>query len=364
MKGPTEAERIGKLRHRPTLLAGTLVLCWATIAAASGTQFSGTPDPGRTEGGTRLVLQVHVNDAIYATVDQALERFRDELRVKNIAAEVQKRAEGNTPYLVITGIPPERASDVQALVMSKFREWNLASLAGKPNAHAMSLRKPLLATIRDQALQQTILIIRNRLNRLGVAQTSVQPYGQGTYEISVLLPSLPDPTRVKDIIQTTGLLQLKLVTGGPYSDRQSALGANGGILPPNAQLLPGRSASDGGAASQAWYLVSHTSAATGRDLSGAEPGTDENGRPCVNFTLTRDGAARLSLVTEANVGKRLAMVLDNRVISVTVIRSKISDRGKITGFFTAEHAGDLALILRSGALPASVTYLSEQVVGP
>jgi len=125
-------------------------------------------------------------------------------------------------------------------------------------------------------------------------------------------------------------------------------------------LLPGPTGQNG----ETWYLVNRVAAVTGRDLSGAEPSHDVNGRPSVNFTLARDGAARFGRVTGANVGKQLAIVLDNRVYDAPVIQSQISDRGEITGPFTPQKVQDLALVLRSGALPASIKYLSEEIVGP
>jgi preprotein translocase subunit SecD len=115
---------------------------------------------------------------------------------------------------------------------------------------------------------------------------------------------------------------------------------------------------------ETWYLLNRVAAVTGRDLSSAEVSRDLNGRPSVNFTLTRDGAARFSRVTGQNVGKLLAIVLDRRVVDAPVIQSQISDRGEITGGFTPQKAQDLALVLRSGALPASIKYLSETTVGP
>jgi preprotein translocase subunit SecD len=110
--------------------------------------------------------------------------------------------------------------------------------------------------------------------------------------------------------------------------------------------------------------VNRVAAVTGRDLSGAEPSHDVNGRPSVNFTLARDGAARFARVTGANVGKLLAIVLDNRVYDAPIINSQISDRGEIAGPFTSQKVQDLALVLRSGALPAAIKPLSDEVVGP
>lgn len=316
------------------------------------------------KGGTHLVLQVHVDDAVNVTIDQALERLRDELRAKNIPADAQKKTEGGNTYLLITGLPQDRSSDLQSLATDQFSDWDLARVPGDPAARSLTLKVSAVAAIRNQALTQSMDTIGRRIDALGVVEPTIAEYGQGDNELIVQLPGVGDPTQVKDIIQTTAMLELKLVQDGPFPSREAALAAHGGILPPDSQLLSGKSESPGAAGSEAWYVVNQIAAVTGRDLSGAQAGRGENGGWAVNFTLTRDGASRFSNVTGANVGKLLAIVLDNRIVSAPVIHSQISDRGEITGNFTEQEASNLALVLRSGALPASITYLQEETVGP
>jgi preprotein translocase subunit SecD len=314
------------------------------------------------KGGTHLVLQVQVEDAVNVTTDLALERLRDECHAKNIPyAEIQK---SDSTHILIHGIPQDRAADLQTLVNEQFSDWDLSRVPGDPMARTMALKASAAATIRTQALQQAMNTIRNRIDQLGVTEPTIAEYGQGGYELVVQLPGVDDPSRVKDIIQSTALLALKLVQDGPYPTRDAALAAHGGILPPDTELLPGRSESGQSAGTEVWYVVGRIAAVTGRDLSGAAPSQDENGRPSVNFTLTRDGATRFGRVTAQNINRQLAIVLDNRVVSAPVIQSQISDSGRITGSFTPQQAADLALVLRSGALPASIKYLEERTVGP
>ncbi len=309
------------------------------------------------KGGTHLILQVQVEDAVNITADQALERLRDELRTKSIPAELQKT---DGTHILIKGIPQEKSGDVQTLITEQFSDWELARVPGDSSARTLSLKATAAAAIRGQALQQAKSTIRNRIDQLGVTEPTIAEYGQGDFELVVQLPGVDDPTRVKDIIQSTALLELKIVQDGPYSSKEAALAAHGGILPPDTQLLAGPATSGG----QTWYILNRIAAITGRDLSGAQPSHDINGRPSVNFTLTRDGAARFGRVTGQNVGKLLAIVLDNRVVDAPEIRSQITDRGEISGPFTPEKVADLALVLRSGALPASIKYLMEHTVGP
>ncbi len=317
------------------------------------------------KGGTHLVLQVQVEDAVNVTTDQALERSRDELKAKGIAyAEVQKT---DSSHILIKGIAQEKLQDLRTLVSEQFSDWDLAGVVGDPLARTLSLKVSAAAGIRNQALLQAMNTIRNRIDRLGVVEPEIAEYGHGDYELVVQLPGVDDPTRVKDIIQSTALLELKIVQDGPYPSKEAALGAHGGVLPPDTELLFGKPESRTEASTgQVWYTVNRVAAVTGRDLrpGGATPSQDENGRPDINFSLTRDGASRFERVTGQNVGKQLAIILDNQVVSAPVIQSQIRDSGRITGSFTPQQAADLALVLNSGALPASIKYLSEETVGP
>jgi len=316
------------------------------------------------KGGTHLILQVQVEDAVNITTDQTLERLRDELKAKNIPyADIRKT---DSTHILLQNVAQEKSGDLEVLVRDQFPDWDLARVPGDPASRALSLKVAASGTIRNNALQQAMSTIRNRIDQLGVSEPTIAEYGQGDYEMVIQLPGVDDPTRVKDIMQSTALLELKLVQDGPYPSREAGLAARGGILPPDAELLPGpvAASSAGSTGGETWYLLNRVAAVTGRDLSSAEVSRDLNGRPSVNFTLTRDGAARFSRVTGQNVGKLLAIVLDRRVVDAPVIQSQISDRGEITGGFTPQKAQDLALVLRSGALPASIKYLSETTVGP
>jgi preprotein translocase subunit SecD len=251
---------------------------------------------------------------------------------------------------------------LQALASDQYSDWDLVRVPGDETARLLILKASSAAIIRNQALMQAMDTIRRRIDALGVVEPTIAEYGEGDFELVVQLPGVDDPSRVKDIMQSTALLELKLVQDGPYSSREAALAAHGGVLPPDTELVPGSTQQNG---NETWYVLNRIAAVTGRDLSGAEPSHDQAGRPSVNFTLNRDGAERFGRVTGANINKLLAIVLDNRVYSAPEIHGQITDRGEITGGnFTPQSAGDLALVLRSGALPASIKYLSEETVGP
>lgn len=320
------------------------------------------------KGGTNLVLQVQVEDAVNITSGEALERLKDELKVKNVPYADIEPADDKTETppvhrILIKGIPQERAADLQTVVSTgPFSDWDLVRVPGDDSSRLLVLKTSSAVAFRNQALMQAMETIRRRIDALGVTEPTIAEYGQGDFELVVQLPGVDDPSRVKDIMQSTALLELKLVQDGPYASREAALSAHGGVLPPDTELVPGRNEQNG---SETWYVLNRIAAVTGRDLSGAEPSHDSAGRPSVNFTLNRDGAKRFEGVTGANIGKLLAIVLDNRVYTAPEIHGQISDRGEISGGnFTTQSANDLALVLRSGALPASIHYESEETVGP
>jgi preprotein translocase subunit SecD len=317
------------------------------------------------KGGTNLILQVQVEDAVNITADETFERVKDEMKARNIPyADVLKDDDKsqNPPIhrIVIKGVPQERSSDLQAIATDHFSDWDLVRVPGDETSRMLVLKSSAAVALRNQALAQAMDTIRRRIDALGVVEPTIAEYGQGDYELVVQLPGVDDPSRVKDIMQSTALLEFKLVQDGPYPSREAALASHGGVLPPDTELLPG---SENG--TESWYVLNRVAAVTGRDLTGADPSHDESGRPDVDFTLNRDGAERFGRVTGANIGKLLAVVLDGRVFTAPVIHGQINDRGQISGgSFTPQTAQDLALVLRSGALPASIKYLSEETVGP
>jgi preprotein translocase subunit SecD len=316
------------------------------------------------KGGTHLVLQVHVDDAVKLVSDQALERLRDGLQSKNVPyTDIHKT---DLTHILIKGVPQNRIPDLQALVNDQFSDWLLSGAAGDPSARMLALKTQAENQIKNSAIDQTRDTISRRVNAYGVVEATVADYGQpGDYELVVELPAVTDPTRVRDIIQQTAMLELKIVRDGPYQSREAALSAHGGVLPPDTQLLPGQPDSSSQNTGEVWYIVDSIAAVTGRDLTpgGSQPSTDENGRPDILFSLTRDGASRFAQVTGANINKRLAIVLDNRVVSAPNIETQIRDQGRITGSFTPQQAADLALVLNSGSLPASIAIQQEETVG-
>ncbi len=318
------------------------------------------------KGGTHLILQVVVNDAVNADSERAVERLKDQLKKANIAfGEISKPDPQNAPdRIVIKGMPPDQSGELKRIVQEQLPEYN--ANPGAENSWTLSMKPQSLTALKNQAVTQAIETIRNRIDQLGVSEPVIQEHGLGDYQILVQLPGVDDPTRVKDIMQSTALLEVRQAISGPYDSEQAAMTAQpNGMLPPDAMLMKERkAATPTQEARDLYWVVSRAAAITGRDLRDAKPNQDENGRPDVTFNLTSDGGRRFGAFTGAHVGDKLAVVLDNKVQEVATIQEQIHDSGRITGSFSQQDVQDLALKLRSGALPATIHYLEERTVGP
>lgn len=316
------------------------------------------------KGGTHLILQVQVNDAVNVDSDAAVETLKSALKTAKINyAEISKPDSTNHPeQIAIKGVPPESSSDLRSIVVDKLPEYDLTS--GANNSWTLTMKPSVLTDTKNRAVTQAIETIDNRINSLGVTEPVVVPYGLGDYQILVQLPGVDDPARVKEVMQSTAMIEIKQMISGPYPSQEAALQQSNGILPPDQMLMQGH-AIPGSTEGEEWYIVSRISAVRGKDLRDAREGTDQNGQPDVNFTLTNDGGRRFYTFTSQHIGDSLAVVLDNKVQEVATIKGEIRDQGEISGGrMTEQQAKDLALILRSGALPAGIKYLEERTVGP
>jgi len=292
--------------------------------------------------------------------------LKQQLNKKKINfSDITKPDPTNAPdRVVLKGVPPASRTDLLSIVQDHLPEYDINS--GADNTWNLTMKPSLLTELKDKAVTQAIETIRNRIDQLGVNEPTIQPHGLGQYQILVQLPDVDDPARVKDVMQSTAMLEIKQALGGPYPSEQAAMQDKGGVIPPDAMLLPGHAApgatTDSG---EAWYLVSRVSAVSGKDLRDAQPSRDQSGQPSVSFTLTGEGGQRFYNFTSAHVGDGLAVVLDGKVQEVANIHEAIRDRGEISGGHMSEQSSkDLSMILRSGALPAGIKYLNESVVGP
>ncbi|HLZ42097.1 MAG TPA: protein translocase subunit SecD [Candidatus Sulfotelmatobacter sp.] len=314
------------------------------------------------KGGTHLILQVQVNDAVNVDAQNAIEVLKEQLRSRKIDfSDISQPDPQNPDRIVLKGIQPSAREDLINIVRDRLPEYDITG--GGENTWTMSMKPSSLADLKNRAVTQAIETIRNRVDALGVSEPTIQEHGLGQYQILVQLPSVDDPERVKAIMQNTAMLEIKQVISGPYPSEQAALQDKGGIVPIDQMLLPG-STVGGSSAGPQWFFVSRTSAISGKDLRHASPSTDQNGQPDVNFQLTGEGGQRFYSFTSAHVKDSLGVVLDGKVREVATIDEPIRDQVEIRGHMDAQSAKDLAMILNSGALPASIKYLEETTIGP
>jgi preprotein translocase subunit SecD len=311
------------------------------------------------KGGVHLVLRVKTDDALRLETDTTVERLREAL---NTAGVVVTRLEATSPTnFVVEGLQNDQAFRQAAVAEETVFERQ----SGTGGRYTYVMRPNFVNQFREEAVTQALQTIERRVNELGVAEPIVAR--QGNDQLIVQLPGVTDVQRAKDIIRSTAILELKLVEQGPFASQEAAMEAVNKNLPPDRMIVSGAAdlaATGGGTPTTQYYIVRRVPAVSGRDLRNARPTLDENNLPAVSFSLNSEGARKFGDFTQANVGRQLAIILDNRVFSAPTIESRIAGEGRITGSFTNQEAQDLSLILRSGALPASMDYLEERTVGP
>ena len=320
------------------------------------------------KGGSHLVLQVQVQDAVKADADQTMERLKQDLRKQNITYvsmdrnEPQDIKDADNVVISIKGVPTAESVSFRSMVTDRYTTYALTQV--NSTDYSMRLKPSDLIDLKADTVKRAIDTIGNRIDQLGLAEKAVQQYGRAgaDYEILVQLPGVDDPARVKDLIGTAAVLEITDVKDGPFPSRDAALAAHGGVLPLGSKLV--KSVPRGGGEGEQWYLVGKSPVISGREMRNARPSQDEFRKWETNFNLSPDGGKRFGRYTEQNIGNKLAVVLDDKVVSVATIQSKIEDSGRIMGLSSEEEAEDLSRYLRSGSLPAGVKYMEERSIGP
>jgi len=303
------------------------------------------------QGGTFLLYQVDIEQAIDSTVDRTARDIEAELRDANVGAVTVDRA-GRTIQVRLAN--KEKRGDARKLIADRFPNLQVNESAG-PEAADLTLEPNTreLNTLRSGVVEQALDIMRNRIDQFGVAEPTIQ--AQGEDEILVQLPGIQDPQRAKDLIGRTAQLEFKLLAEGPQAGTLQSPGAG-------VQVLSG--AGNGGGRQQ--YLVEKRPIMTGDAITNAQVRHGGVGEGyAVDFELDARGAKQFGDATTRFTKRRLAIVLDGSVESAPEIREPITGgRGQITGRFDLNEASDLANVLRNGALPAPLKLLEERTVGP
>ena len=322
------------------------------------------------QGGTHLLLQVQIQEAIGQETDTTVDRLTTLLRAKNIHYDEVRRVDDT--HILVRNLDPAQLSQFRDIYNAQFvTDWDMSAAAGNLNGYTWTLKTSAIARIQESTMTQSLETIDRRINALGLTEPTIQLHGRKDNEILVQLPGEGDPSRAMSVIQAGGQLELRLVEDPvPYASQAEALSRHGGVLPAGTEIVPGRSEarnpSGGVESAESWYVLTRLVVVSGRDLRSAVEtrNTNNPGMWQVNFALSPEAARRFGPFTEQNKGRQMAIVLDHRVYSAPVINGRIDDSGLIEGNFSQESAHDLALVLRAGALPASIKYLEERTVGP
>ncbi len=308
------------------------------------------------KGGVHLVLRVETDDALKGETDTEMERLREELQNRKIAV-TGLTAMSPTQFRV-DGVP--QAQDADFRQAAAQAETNFDRSGNVNGTYTFTMKPNIAINLRDEAVVQARQTIERRVNELGVTEPSIAQ-DDTNKQIVVQLPGVTDVEKAKSIIGSPGKLELKIVEQGPSPTREGLLVNN--LVPEGMDIVAGSSGTPGDT-STVFYLVKRAAAVTGRDLRTARPSLDQNNLPAVSFTLNTEGGRRFGKVSSENLGRQLAIILDDRVQSAPRLEGRITTDGQIYGSFTQEEAQTLSLILRSGSLPARMTYLTEHTIGP
>ncbi len=321
-------------------------------------------------GGTYLVVQVQQQDAFNAQAGTDADRLKTaatQAGVQFASVDVDEAKDlksATKAAIVIKGVPSTQAGSLRGVVNSNFSQWLLTPVSSTD--YRLTMKPSEALALWSRVLAQTKNTLDKKINALGVSEATVQQRREDQdAELLVQLPDVDDPARVKQVLQTAAQLELFEVKGGPYASREEALAQNNGVLPVGTRLI-GAAGSDPNSKGGGVYLAAKTAVVRGPDIRDARAEQSQMGGRGweTGFVLSQDAAKKFSTFTGANIGNRLAIVLDGKVLSAPRIDGQISDNGVINGMANQQEASDLALNLKAGSLPAKVQYEQESTVGP
>ena len=313
-------------------------------------------------GGIHLVLDVVVEEAVAGQVRTDMGRFQDLLEDEGVVpSETILDSDVSFSMTFNTELLRDQA-EVNAI--NYYPSYNV-NLSSNPPTLNLSLDPDEQDLAKDAAVRQALQTIRNRIDQFGVAEPVIQRQGMAGTRILVQLPGAEDPERVKNLLRTSAILQFRLVQAGPAETREALVAAAGGQLPAGTEIVESIPETVNGVETPTlFYLLDIVPIVEGGELKDARLSQDEFGLPAIGFTLEATSAQKFGEFTSTNIGRLLAIVLDDRVQQAPSIEARIDGDGIISGQFTLAEAEDKSLMLRSGALPASIEYLEDRSVGP
>jgi len=337
------------------------------------------------QGGSHLVMRVKTEDFLRRLTEE------DFVAAQNAAKDAGYEIKGGqaqtsgTYRVVLEPADASKAEEIKEAVQKKVElgdtsVWGYSTSGGQMS---WTMTQAAQRTLADNATTQALNIIETRINALGITEPTLQTHGaQSAHQILLQMPGVQDPERVKAILQGESRLELVHVIGPPspspattYQSEAEAIQSVGGVVPPNRKVLPYQERIEptaNGAADQTqkpkqWVVVEVPAIIDGSELRNANAIGTQGGRSEdyeINFSLKKSGADKFGAWTGAHINEYMGVVLNGEVKSIAYIKSQIYDQGQITGRFSQKSAEDLALTLRSGALPAPIEYLEERTVGP
>ena len=328
------------------------------IAAIAIPQFVAYQNRAKNLGGTQLILDVKVDKAIENHIAQVADELQNDLSKKQIL--FQELISKGTTGIYITLIRKEDENIFKDLVATDYRDFDLrpGSLKKNGKAFQLVLRDQAKNEIKRLTYDQVLTVIRNRVDALGIKRTDI--HSQKETRILIPLSGLKDPQKAIDLIVKAALLEFKLV------DEENMASANWhNEFPADDQVLYETEINDRGDRTKRPWLLKRQALLNGEYLKDARSTiSSQNKRAIISLSFDDQGAKKFEQTTGDNVGKRLAIVLDDVIYSAPVIQKKISGgNAVITGNFTDEEAKDLAIVLRAGALPVPVEVIEEQPTG-
>ena len=317
------------------------------------------------QGGSHLLLEVDVNAVVQERLEDLEGKIRTALRADFIGYTGLNVGEDDAVHLRIRDL--EQLPQALVLVEALSSPLRISTFGvGIPDIEVESTAQgDITVTLSEEsvlaraaaAVEQSIEVVRRRIDETGTQEPSIQR--QGTERILVQLPGVDDPDRIKRLLGKTAKMTFQMV------DRETSIvDALAGRLPPGSEIIPHDSDVDANG-DPVLYVVERRAIITGEMLTNSQVTTDQNGQFAVSLQFNPTGGRRFGDATSQNVGELFAIILDDKVISAPRIQTAIlGGTGQITGNFTAQSAGDLATLLRAGALPAPLVILEERSVGP
>lgn len=363
-------------RRRPTLSDFT----WSGIKTTLASNINLGLD---LKGGSQLVMRVKTAEFLKSLTEGNASAIQEAAKAAGLPAkEVKAETAGDNYRITLEALDASKLTEIDEAVKKKvdLTDWSGSSSG---NTVSWTLGATAQRALGEQATEQAKKIIESRLDAVGVAEPLVQRHGsQSSHQILVQMPGIQDPERVKQLLKAESKLEMVHVVSHPqtvgpvqtYNTEEEAKASLGGTVPQNRRVLPYTERMDPTTAGQdnqaqpqkKWVVVESPAIVAGSELRNAAAIQGRGGSDDyqISFALKPTGAEKFGAWTGANINEYMGVVLNDEVKSIAYIKSRIDDQGEISGSFTKEAADDLALTLRSGALPAPIEYMEERTVGP